>query len=115
MRTKETIQIIIAIIILSAVICFSSLFDNTPTTLSIALIYSVLIIGVSVAAKKVFAYLLDATVEHEIWKVSRYGFKPHNYFKKPIPAGIPKIKIILIMSIQILKCKLFLSLEISAI
>ena len=115
MRTKETVQIIIAIIILAAVICFSSLFDNTPTSISTALIFSVLIIGVSVAAKKLFAYLLDATVEHEIWKVSRYGWKPHNYFKTPVPAGAIVPLFFSIFSLGYLKLMTLLTYETGAL
>mgnify|MGYP001567592616 FL=1 len=32
--------------------------------------------------------MLDSNVEHEIWKVYRYGYKPGWHFNKPISAGI---------------------------
>ncbi len=88
MKTSELTSILAAIIILTAIFGFSYAIKTQWETISAILLFSIIIILVSVFSKKLIAYMLDSNVEHEIWKVYRYGYKPGWHFNKPISAGI---------------------------
>lgn len=85
---KEFLQILAATIILAIVIGFSSIVDLNYEGMATSLLFAIVIIAVSVYAKKTVAYLLDANAEQELWVVKRYGLLPHQHFKNPLPAGI---------------------------
>ena len=42
---------------------------------------------VNVLAKKVFGYYLESDVEVKLWEIRYFGFKKHQHFRKPVPAG----------------------------
>ncbi len=88
MEADEIRDIIIAIIILTAVVSFSSVLSSNYSFIPLALLFSFLIIGINISFKKLIAYSLDADVEHKIWHMERYGYRPAWHLKKPIPAGI---------------------------
>lgn len=88
MGQREFWQILSGMIILTAVIAFIPTMDFGIERVGLSFIVSVLIITVSVFSKKIMAHMLDADVEHEIWKFQRYGFRQHWHFKKEIPGGI---------------------------
>ncbi len=88
MKQSEFMNILAAIIVLTMVAGLSLALDSKWTGLSQVFLFSVIIVLVSIFAKKIMAYLLDSDVEHEIWKVSRWGWKPHQYLKKEIPGGV---------------------------
>ena len=85
---KEISHMILAIITLTIVIGYSSILALNYELMTQALLFAFVIILVSVYSKKFVAHLFDADVEHKIWKVKRYGLKPHKYFKKGLAAGI---------------------------
>jgi hypothetical protein len=85
---KEFLHILAATIILALVIGFSSILAGDYQGMATALLFAIVIIAVSVYAKKGVAYLLDANAEQELWTVKRYGILPHQHFKNPLPAGI---------------------------
>ncbi|MEI6731158.1 MAG: hypothetical protein WCK90_00605 [archaeon] len=91
METREITHIGVAIIVMTLVFGFAGILENGFTTylpsLLWILLFSALIILVAIAAKKVMARALDSDVEHEIWSWSRYGFKPNEHLKTPLPAG----------------------------
>lgn len=88
METKEIYPILIAILVLFVVLGFGFIIQKDFTILAQVLLFAVIIIVVHVFAKKIMAFLLDADVEHKIWGVSRFGFKPKNHLKGEAPAGI---------------------------
>lgn len=88
MKTSEVTSIIAAIIILMVVFGFSSVIKGDMLTLGLIAIFAAIIILVSVFVKKLVAYMLDANVEHELWRVYRYSWKPSGHFDEPMPAGI---------------------------
>lgn len=88
MESRELSHIIAAILVLTTVTGFAYAVKADWLSLSQAFLFSVIIISVSIAAKKITAYLLDSDVEHEIWTWSRYGFKPKQHLEKEIPAGV---------------------------
>ena len=88
MKLNEFVNILIAVLILTIVSGFSFALDSKWTAISQLFLFSLIVIFVSVFAKKFMAYLLDADVEHTIWKASRWGYKQHQHLKKEIPAGV---------------------------
>ena len=88
MRESEIVQIILAIVTLTVVVGFSDLVNLDAESFGkIALIGAIIILA-NIFAKKLMASHLDADVEHEVWKMQRYGLKEGDYLKKSIPAGI---------------------------
>lgn len=88
MKTSELLSIFAAVIILIAIFGFSFVIKGDFNSLSKIVFFSVVIILVSVFTKKLIAYMFDSNVEHEIWRVYRYSWKPSWHFEKPVPAGI---------------------------
>jgi Zn-dependent protease len=74
-----------------------------------------IIIIVNIAAKKAMAFALDSDVEHETWKWSRYGLKPHQHLEKEVPAGIILAVILSILSLGAVKFMSFLTYETRAL
>lgn len=88
MKSQELAHIIAAVFILAIVSGFSFAFKSDLQNLLLAFIFSIIIIALSILAKKLTAYLLDADVEHEIWHMKNFGFSKDLQLKKPIPTGI---------------------------
>lgn len=88
MKYSEFNNVVIAIIILTAIGSFGFALNSEWNLVAWTLLFSAIIILVSVFSKKIIAYMLDSGVEHEVWSVYRYGWKPGWHFNKPIPAGI---------------------------
>jgi len=47
-----------------------------------------LVILINVLAKKITSFYLDSEIDIRTWQVKRYGFKAHEYLKRPFQAGI---------------------------
>ena len=47
-----------------------------------------LVLVLNVAAKKIAAFYLESEIEIKPWQIERYGFKRHEYFKRPFQMGI---------------------------
>lgn len=88
MKLSEFKNIVTAIIVLAVVISLSSLIKADYLSALRGIVYSVIIISVSVLAKKGMANMLDANVEHEIWKWSRWGWRQSHHLKNEVPVGI---------------------------
>ena len=114
-RTKitesEIAHIIIAILILSLVIGFQSIVDQSFSALSTAILFAAIIIILNVGAKKLTANALDSGVEHKIWSFSRYGFKPGSRFKNEFPAGIVLPLLFSVITLGIFKLMTLLTYE----
>jgi len=86
---KEIAVVIIGIIIMTILVSFTSsdrevIIDRIPT----ALIISLVIVLVSVFAKKITASKIDVKIEHKIFEWERYWWSKGSHLKKPIPMGI---------------------------
>jgi hypothetical protein len=88
MKSREFFHILAAIVLFTAIGSFSFLLDSQWFMLPRILLFAAIIIFVSIFAKKIMAGILDSDVEHEIWKVSRYGIAKHQKLNKEIPGGI---------------------------
>jgi Zn-dependent protease len=88
MKENELLNLSISIIILFFVIGFQSIIAFALKDIFLSLIAAFVIIICSVFPKKIVALRLDSNVQHSIWFMSRYGFKPSHEFKKSIPIGV---------------------------
>lgn len=111
MNISEFGKILAAILVLTISWSIVSLFYGDFAVLSKILLFSTLIIFVSVFSKKLMAHLVDADVEHDIWKVQRYWFFPGAIFSKPVPAGIVLPAFFSIFTIGAVKLSTILTYE----
>ena len=88
MKSTEFYHIILAILVFTVVIGFVPAIKGDFNTFAQSFFFATIIILVAVFSKKIMAQMLDASVEHTTWTFSRYGIKPGQHLKKPIPAGI---------------------------
>jgi len=103
MKEREIAHILIGILVIAMVISISSAIDGNFEFLGTAIIFSAILIGANISAKKIAAHLLDSDIEHEIWNWRRFGFKPGGHLKKSIPMGIILPLIIGIYSLGTIK------------
>ncbi len=90
LKSKEFAHIILAIVILIFVVNFINIIENNLSieTFTIKSFGIALIVFTSIFAKKLAAYYFEASADFKIWQLQRFGFKPNQKLKKPIPAGI---------------------------
>ncbi|MEM4259181.1 MAG: hypothetical protein QXS38_00240 [Candidatus Pacearchaeota archaeon] len=115
MKLPEFLHILASIIIFTIIGSLEFLINNKWDMLPKAFLFATIIIFANVYAKKFMAHLLDSDVEHEIWKFSRYGIKPHQKLKKEIPGGIIFPLLLSIFSLGWIKFSAFLTYEASAL
>lgn len=83
LNAKEALTIVVSTLILSFAI---SLFEIKNFFIISLMIF--LIIIINIFAKKITSLYFDSEVEIKLWEMERYGLKPHQYFKKPVPIGL---------------------------
>jgi hypothetical protein len=115
MKLSEFLHILAAIIIFTVVGSLAFLVESKWFMLPRVFLFATIIIFSAVFAKKLMAYLLDADVEHEIWKFSRFWFASHDRLAKEIPGGIIFPLIFSIFSLGWIKFCLFLNYETRAL
>ncbi len=115
MKKQEIISILVAILVFSIVLSFRQIVLGNFIYVGTAIIFSASVIFTNIGAKKLAARTLDSDVEHDFWYWQRYGFKPGNYLKKKIPAGVALPLILTAFSLGFLKCMTFLTYETTAL
>lgn len=89
MDLRESLNILVAFLILSLVVSFSSLINETYSEIPKLIGFSAIILLLSISSQKFTANLFEAKAEHSIWSSHlRTGFKKQDQLKNPIPAGI---------------------------
>jgi hypothetical protein len=89
---KELTWLIIVIIIFEFIIALG--FDSKTGYLILDLkrpqkfLVPILIIFVTVIAKKIAAPHYNIKIEHSGWKIQRFGYYSRSYLKKPFPLGV---------------------------
>jgi len=74
-------------ILIALVLAVSISFLQTSVFLGVlAAIFFVLLLNV--VSKKMAAFYLESEIEIKPWQMERYGFKKHQFLKKPFPVGI---------------------------
>jgi hypothetical protein len=115
MNSREIRDVIVAIVILGIVISIGYKFNIVASDIPKYLLFAAIIILANIFAKKLIALSLDSDVEHESWKFSRYGLKPHQHFEKEIPMGIILSVLLSIFSLGSIKFMSFLTYETRAL
>lgn len=88
MKPSEILHLLVALIVLAALIIAPAMFGRPAPSLPESLFFALVILAVSVAAKKFFASLLESDVEHRLWALERWGLHKQDRFKKPLPIGV---------------------------
>lgn len=78
---------IIAISIVALVLALAISLVESIESFLYSLISIILVIFVNVIAKKIVGFYFESRIEIKIWEIRRYGFRAHDYFKKPVAIG----------------------------
>ena len=87
MGKTEWVHIVTAVLMMFVVVGSGFILKGESVGLIQVFVFSFVLVFVPVLAKKWAAYLLAASVEHEVWQVYRYGWRPRNHFKSELPFG----------------------------
>lgn len=79
---------ILTIVTTTLILAFTIALTDLRNLFLISLLSTFLVIIINVLFKKVASYFWDTEIEIKQWEFSRYGFKPHQRFKKPIQIGL---------------------------
>ncbi|MEK6843961.1 MAG: hypothetical protein AABX83_00895 [Nanoarchaeota archaeon] len=117
MKSSELSHIISAIVILAIVSSFSFAVKQQWVELPKILIFSTLIISLSILAKKLTAYSLDSDIEHEIWQTHHLPnlLPPYRRLKNPFKAGAIIPIILSVISLGFIKFTPILTYETKAL
>ncbi len=115
MKQLEFLHIISAILILTVAAGFSFIVKSELEKLAQVFLFSIIIIIISVLAKKIISYSLDADVEHEIWQMQNFGLTKNFQTKKPIPIGAIFPLLLSVLSWGIIKFSAILTYEARAL
>ncbi len=75
------------LVLVTLVLALTISFLKTQVLLGVLLsVFIVLLLNI--LAKKIAAFYLESEIKIKPWQMERYGFKSHQYFKKPFPIGI---------------------------
>lgn len=88
MNESETMQILIAIIVLGLISGAGYIISFDVVSLSVVVGFSAIVILGNIIGKKIMASRLDADIEHEIWRMQRYGFSVSSKLEKSVPFGV---------------------------
>ena len=89
---------------MSLLVSFTSLNKEVIISrIPIALLISIVVILVSVFAKKITARKIDVKIQHKIFEWERYWWSKGSHFKKPIPMGIIFPLLLLVLSAGFVK------------
>lgn len=115
MKDKEITQIIIAMITLGFIAGFVELVQGNLREFSFIVLFGAVIIAANIITKKIVASRLDADVEHEVWKIGRFGFRPSDKFNRSVYAGVIIPLFVSIISLGTIKMMTVLTYETTAL
>jgi Zn-dependent protease len=82
-RKKEIAHILVIVIVIAFALTALKSLERFPYVL----LSVFLVVMINIFAKKISSYYLDSEIETKIWEVQRFGFRPRNYSRKPVPMG----------------------------
>ncbi len=115
MEAKEIAHILTAVLLMFAVSVFSFVFKGNFSRMLEVLVFSCIVVIIPVLFKKGSAYLLDSNVEHSLWGVYFYGYKPGKHFKEEKPFGILIPLALTVVTLGFFKTMTFLTYETRAL
>jgi len=78
---------IIAISVITFILAFTISLLKNWQMFFYSIIGVFLVIAINIIAKKSVGFYFDSEVEIRMWEIKKYGFKAHQNFKRPFPAG----------------------------
>ena len=81
MEGRELAHVVAAILLMFVVVSFGIVIAGDSVRLMQVFVFSFVVVFVPVVIRKWMGYWLDARVEHEIWQVYRFGWKPRWHLK----------------------------------
>ncbi|MBU0760803.1 MAG: hypothetical protein KJ600_06640 [Nanoarchaeota archaeon] len=115
MANKEWAHVVAAVLLMFVVSAMTFVLQGEAFLMMQVFAFSFVVVLVPVIARKATAYVLDASVEHRIWHVYRYGIKPKWHFKREIPFGLILPLFFSVISLGMLKIMTFLTYETRAL
>lgn len=115
MEKAEWAHVLAGILLLFVVSALGFVFAGEASALLQVFVFSFVIVFVHVFVKKGIAYMLDASVEHRIWHVYRYGIKPKDHFKKEVLFGLILPLVFSVVSLGLVKIMTLLTYETRAL
>ncbi len=115
MERREFAHIVAAVLLMFLVAGVRFVIQGDVTNVLQTFVFSIIIVGIPVIVKNAVAYSLDASVEHRVWSVYRFGVRPKEHFKKEQPAGFYVPLFFGLISLGAWKVMTFLSYETSAL
>lgn len=115
MEWPEIKHILIALIIFTIIASFNDVLQNGPGKIIIYLGFVALILLVNIGAKKLAANALDSDVEHELWTMQRFGYKPTQHINNPAPTGIIVPVVVSLFTLGLVKFPTLLTYEARAL
>lgn len=90
MEKRELAAIVISILVMTFILVIGNLINNnlTPEVFFFSLFAPIIIISISVIAKKLVARKLDIKISHKIWEMQRYWIGKRSHWKNPLPFGL---------------------------
>jgi hypothetical protein len=105
---------IIIILIVSIVLAFIVNLMTSEKEFFYALLAVLAVISINVFMKKITSFFLDSEIEVKLWEVNRFWFRAHDYFKKPLPAGIIAPVVLAVLSLGYVKWMAVLVFDVKA-
>jgi len=115
MGKTEWAHVTAAVLLMFVVFSLWFILSGSASGLTQVFVFSIIVVVLPVFAKKGFAYLLDSSVEHEIWEFYRFGWRPHWHFKKPVPFGLIVPLFFTLFTLGFAKVLTFLTYETKAL
>jgi len=111
---KEMTIVALAIVLMTLVISFSKGELKIEKVL-LYFLFSLIILLLSVFAKKIIARVINVEIEQNFWQWQRYGLAKRSYFKRPIPLGLILPAFLSIISLGAIKAFCFLQFTAKAL
>jgi len=88
MKNKEIVQLLIGVMVLFVVAGIGAILNGDINAILQVMLFSVIAMGIPVIVRKAVAHSFDAEVEHKIWHLRQYGWRPGYRFNVPTPFGV---------------------------
>ena len=83
LEKKEILVLLLIILVFAVTLSFLKMEIFAEVLLAVFIV-----LVLNIAAKKMAAFYLESDIEIKLWRMERYGFKRHEYFKRPFEIGI---------------------------
>jgi hypothetical protein len=88
MKEREWASVLVAVLLMFIIAGLPSIINGEVFFMLQIFVASFVVVILPLLARKAFAYTLDASVKHRIWKFYRYGIRPGWHLNKEVPFGI---------------------------